>query len=241
MNDIKISIIIPAFNEGALLTQTLSRIEAVGLNSFECLIIVDSIDDSTNAYLEPHLQEFKFAKLLIQSYGKGPANAIRYGMDQAQGECVVVTMADGSDDPKTILDLSNLIFRGVSIACASRYMSGGQQVGGPRFKKFLSKTAGRILYHLARIDTHDPTNSFKAYSIDFLQLIDIESRNGFEIGLELTAKAKRLRRPIAEVPTIWLDRTSGESNFKLAKWLPVYFRWFIYAFGPRLKHPSKPN
>ena len=46
--------------------------------------------------------------------------------------------------------------------------------------------------------------------------VGIHSRDGFEIGLELTAKARRLGRPVAELPTIWLDRTAGESNFKLA-------------------------
>jgi hypothetical protein len=117
------------------------------------------------------------------------------------------------------------------VACASRYMPGGQQVGGPRFKKFLSKSAGKILYHLAGVDTHDPTNSFKAYSAMFLRMVDIESTNGFEIGIELVAKARRLRLPIAEIPTIWLDRTIGKTNFKIAKWLPKYLKWFFFAFG----------
>jgi hypothetical protein len=40
--------------------------------------------------------------------------------------------------------------------------------------------------------------------------------------------------PVAEVPTIWLDRTFGMSNFKLAKWLPRYLRWYRFAFGPPL-------
>jgi len=50
-------------------------------------------------------------------------------------------------------------------------------------------------------------------------------------ALELTAKARRLRRPVAEVPTIWLDRTMGESNFDLKAWIPRYLRWYRYAFG----------
>ena len=64
----------------------------------------------------------------------------------------------------------------------------------------------------------------------------IQSRDGFEIGLELTAKARRLRRPVAEIPTIWLDRTAGESNFKLRKWIPKYLRWYRFAFGRPLRH-----
>ena len=54
------------------------------------------------------------------------------------------------------------------------------------------------------------------------------------IGLELTAKARRLRRPVAEIPTIWLDRQFGQSNFKMSKWIPKYLRWYRFAFGPPL-------
>ena len=64
--------------------------------------------------------------------------------------------------------------------------------------------------------------------------VGIDSRDGFEIGIELTAKAKRLRLPVAEIPTIWLDRQAGVSNFKVARWVPSYVRWYRFAFGPRL-------
>ena len=143
-------------------------------------------------------------------------------------------MADGCDDPRQIDELTRLVERGVVVAAASRYMPGGQQVGGPCFKRFLSKNAGRSLYWFARIGTRDATNSFKAYNREFVESVGIDSRDGFEIGLELTAKARRLRLPVAEIPTIWLDRPAGVSNFKLAKWIPKYLRWYRFAFGQRL-------
>ena len=145
---------------------------------------------------------------------------------------VVATMADGSDDPRQIDPLARLVDRGVVVAAASRYTATGQQVGGPLVKGILSKTAGRSLKVLARVGTHDATNSFKAYSTEFIREVGIHSRSGFEIGLELTAKARRLRRPVAEVPTIWLDRT-GDSNFDLANWIPRYLRWYRFAFRPQ--------
>ena len=104
------------------------------------------------------------------------------------------------------------------MAAASRYMPGGQQVGGPILKGTLSRLAGRSLRTFARVGTRDATNSFKAYSTEFVRQVGIDSRDGFEIGIELTAKAKRLRLPVAEIPTIWLDRQAGVSNFKIAKW-----------------------
>jgi hypothetical protein len=122
----------------------------------------------------------------------------------------------------------------VAVAAASRYMAGGQQVGGPVLKATMSRMAGRSLRLLAHVGTRDATNSFKAYATDFVREAGIDSRDGFEIGIELTAKAKRLGLPVAEIPTIWLDRQAGVSNFKVAKWIPSYLRWYKFAFGPRL-------
>ena len=55
----------------------------------------------------------------------GPAFAIRAGIEQATAPMVVVTMADGSDDPTQVDELARLIERGVVVAAASRYMPGG--------------------------------------------------------------------------------------------------------------------
>ena len=95
----------------------------------------------------------------------------------------------------------------------------------------MSRLAGRSLKTFARVGTRDATNSFKAYSTSFVRQVGIDSRAGFEIGLELTAKARRLRLPVAEIPTIWLDRAFGVSTFRMRQWLPAYLRWYRFAFG----------
>jgi dolichol-phosphate mannosyltransferase len=229
-----VSIVIPAYNEGEQIVQGLDRIcESVRLPA-ELLVVVDAPDDSTVPVLARYAQREPRLRTLINTYGRGPAFAIRFGIDHAASPCVVVTMADGCDDPRQVDDLVRLVERGVVVAAASRYMPGGQQVGGPRLKNFLSRLAGRSLHTFANAGTRDATNSYKAYDAKFLRDVGIESRHGFEIGLELTAKARRLRSPIAEIPTIWLDRTAGSSNFKLAAWIPKYLRWYLFAFGPKL-------
>jgi glycosyltransferase involved in cell wall biosynthesis len=235
MNKLRASIIVPAKNETEYINTFLDRLVKNITSEVEVLIVVDSIEDLTLS----HIQSSNFEKLslrkLVSTYGPGPANAIKYGIDSATTGIVVVTMADGSDDPRNVDDLILLIERGCSVAVASRYMPGGQQIGGPKFKKYLSKTASFILRIFAGIPTHDSTNSFKAYSMKFLKEAKIESRNGFEVGLELVAKAHRNKLLIAEVPTIWIDRLVGKSHFSIRKWLPYYLYWFLYAFGLRLK------
>jgi dolichol-phosphate mannosyltransferase len=230
----RVSIVIPAYEEGAAIVPILNRIEEGISLPHEVLVIVDDGNDATIPAVEAAAARGAHVRALVNAYGAGPANAIRYGIDHAAAPVAVVTMADGSDDPRLIDDLARLVERGVVVASASRYMPGGQQVGAPMLKRTLSRLAGRSLYAFARVGTRDATNSFKAYSTAFVREVGIDSRHGFEIGLELTAKARRLRRPVAEIPTIWLERDSGVSRFKLSAWIPHYLRWYRFAFGPPL-------
>ncbi len=230
----RVSVVIPVHNEGDAIVACLDRVfESVTLPC-EILVVFDTPDDTTVAYLEKYAADEDRLVPTLNTYGRGPADAMRFGIDAARAPVVVVTMADGCDDPQQIDALARLVERGVVVAAASRYSRGGQQVGVPSLKRLFSRTAGRTLCLFARVGTHDATNSFKAYSKAFIHEVGIQSDAGFEMGIELVAKARRLRRPVAELPTIWLDRTAGVSNFRMAAWLSRYLRWYLLAFGPKL-------
>jgi glycosyltransferase involved in cell wall biosynthesis len=230
----RVSIVIPVYNEGSQVEPILKRIAASVGFEHEILVVYDDDSDSTLPTLKLlQLDNPSFVPVL-NSLGKGPAKAIRSGFLVASAPVVIVTMADGCDDPDQVGDLVKLVERGVVIASASRYVKGGQQVGGPWVKSIVSRLAGKSLFYLARVGTRDATNSFKAYSRQFVNEVQIESEHGFEIGLELVAKARRRRLPVAEIPTIWLDRSFGVSNFKFSRWLPHYIKWYIYAFGAKI-------
>ena len=211
--------------------------EAIEIDA-EIVVVVDDEGDSTVPFVNEFARRDPRARLAINTYGRGPANAIKFGMHNAVSSVVVVTMADGCDDPFQIDLLTRLVERGVVVAAASRYARSGQQVGGPWAKGFMSRMAGLTLFHLARVGTRDATNSYKAYSKRFIDAVGVESDKGFEIGIELVAKARRFRQPVAEIPTIWLDRAFGASNFKLMAWLPRYLHWYFFSFGPRLTLPT---
>jgi dolichol-phosphate mannosyltransferase len=234
----RVSVVVPAYNEAEGIVAFLDRLlEGIRLPC-EVRVVYDRPEDTTAPVLERYARQEPKVVPTLNTYGPGPANAIRFGIDTAAAEVVVVTMADGSDDPRQIDQLTRLVERGVVVAAASRYMPGGQQVGGPALKTLLSRLAGLTLYWFARVGTRDATNSFKAYARSYVQSVGIDSRHGFEIGLELVAKARRLRLPVAEIPTIWLERQAGVSNFKLAAWIPSYLAWYRFAFGPRLETES---
>ena len=230
----RVSVVVPVCNEGEAIVPFLDRLfDGVRLPC-EVLIVYDDPADTTVPHLERYAAAEPRAIPTHNTDGRGPARAIRFGIGRARAEVAVVTMADGSDDPEQIDPLCRLVERGVVVAAASRYMSGGQQIGGPFVKSWLSRLAGLSLYWLAGVGTRDATNSFKAYSTRFVREVGIDSDTGFEIGLELVAKARRLGLQTAEIPTIWLERARGVSNFHVARWIPRYLRWYRFAFGRRL-------
>jgi dolichol-phosphate mannosyltransferase len=224
----------PARDEAALIGPVLDRLMNAVTLPCEVLVVVDSPADATAAAVQRYAATEPAVSCLVSCYGNGPAQAIRSGVVAAMAPVLVVTMADGSDDPAQIDQLAGLVERGAVVAAASRYSPGGRQLGGQWPKCTLSRLAGRSLQLLARPGTRDATNSFKAYSAGFVASVGIDSRHGFEVGIELTAKARRLRLPVAELPTTWSARPAGRSSFRLIRWLPRYLRWYAFCFGPRL-------
>jgi dolichol-phosphate mannosyltransferase len=224
----------PARDEAALIGAVLDRLLAEVSSPCEVLVVVDRPDDPTIGVVERYAARWPAVSCLVNDRGTGPAQAIRAGMAAARAPVLVVTMADGSDDPRQINALAGLVEGGAAVAAASRYSAGGSQLGGQWPKCLLSRLAGRSLQLLARPGTSDATNSFKAYSAALVASVGIDSRHGFEVGIELTAKARRMRLPVAELPTTWRGRQAGRSSFRLARWLPRYLRWYAFCFGPPL-------
>ena len=233
----RVSIVIPARDEAEAVTAVLAGLARSVRHPAEVLVVVDTPADPTVAAVRACVRAELPVRCLVSAYPGGPAGAIRWGFENARAPVVVVTMADGSDDASQIDELADLVEAGAVVAAASRYARGGRQVGAPLVKRSLSWLAGRSLQALARPGTCDPTNSFKAYSAEFARCAEIESRRGFTIGIELTAKARRMRLPVTEVPTTWRERGSGRSHFRLIRWLPGYLRWYLYCFGGSLTDP----
>lgn len=225
--------IIPACGDETRITSVLDRLFESVRMSCEVIVVADSYADPTlsaamtYAACEPRVRCYVTG-------GLGAADAIRSGMEAARADVIVVTMPDGRDDPQQIDDLARLVERGCAVAAASRYSRGGQLVGAPRMRTLMSRGACRSLQIFSKIGTSDATNSYKACSAAFARRAGIDSRDGFGIGIELTAKARRLRLPIAEIPTIGVDHLAEVPSLAIVRWLPSYLRWYWFCFGPRL-------
>ena len=220
--EINKSLIIPLKEETEEVLVILKRFLQYLKIDTELIVVLDSDQDPTYEILKN--SDLNII-ILLSEFDPGASNAIKYGISKSSGKFICIAMGDGSDDPTQVEDLLLLVERGLSISVASRYSKGGEFVGKKDIKYFLSKYSGRLLYYFFRIGTKDPTNMFKAYDKNFLQEISIESSVGFTLGLELVVKAKWKRKSIGEIPTVWIDRTFGESKFVLRKFIPKYLVW----------------
>jgi len=230
----KLSIVIPVYNEGKVITKTITRLEFSVKLPHELIIVYDMNSDTTVPPVRKLQKRFKNIKLIKNKFGNGALNAIKTGLKSAKGSAICVMMADLTDDPKVINSMVKKFDDGYDIIAASRYMKNGHQKGGPILKQLLSRGAGLSLYYLAGIPTHDATNSFKIYSKKFLNNTKIESDGGFELGIELTVKGHFSGYKVTEIPTTW-TYLSKESRFYLKKWLPNYLKWYFLAFKKRYK------
>ena len=228
-----LSIVLPVYNEGEAVTPVLRALSRALRTPHELVVVYDFDGDTTVPVVTRLSTEIPELRGLRNDRGRGVLNAMKAGIAGTTGELVLISMADGSDEPGLVEPMVALGRGGAAVVAASRYMRGGRQIGGPILKRTLSRAAGLSLHWFAGVPTHDPTNNFKLYRRDFLDSVTIESEAGFELALELTVKATIAGRRIAELPTIWRDRTAGQSNFKLRKWLPHYLRWYLAALRAR--------
>lgn len=224
-----LSIVVPVHNEGSNIAPLLNGIRTHVRAPHHVFIVYDRDDDNTLPVVQSLMPQYDNVVLVKNRYGRGFLNAIKTGFEAATDDAVLVLMADMSDDLSGVDTMLTRIDEGYDIVCGSRFMRGGGQIGGLWVKKILSRTAGWFLRHVVRLPTADVTNNFRMYSTRVLRDIDIESDGGAEIGMEILVKAFVKGYRICELPTVWRDRTAGESRFQLRKWLPKYFRWFVYA------------
>jgi dolichol-phosphate mannosyltransferase len=231
----ELSIVLPVYNEGEAVAGVIRALAAAVHSPCEILVVYDFDEDTTVPVARALAEKLPVVTPLRNELGRGVLNAMKAGMAAARAPYVLVSMADGSDEPEVIDRMVGLAIDGADIVAGSRYMKGGRQLGGPALKRTMSRMAGLTLHWFAGVPIHDSTSNFKLYSRRFLDSVEIESTAGFELALELSVKATLAGRRFEEVPTTWRDRTSGKSNFKLRSWLPHYLHWYLVAFHGRFR------
>ncbi len=224
-----LSLIVPVFREGEAAAGPLSAIEQNLRVPHETLAVYDFDEDPTVAVVERLARTYPSLCPVRNRIGPGIPNAIRAGFAAARGERLIVTMADGSDDPRDYGRILEAFENGADIVCPSRYRRGGRRIGGPRLAGMLSRLAGLSLHLAGALPVTDATNAFKGYRRRVIDAIPLEGNGGFAYTLELVTKAHAAGCRFDEFPTTWRGRIAGQSNFRLLAWLPAYLKWYFRA------------
>jgi glycosyltransferase involved in cell wall biosynthesis len=223
-------IIIPVYNEGLNIQSVLESFRRELAFPYRVLICYDFEEDSTLAALRPLTGE-DYRYETVKNHGRGVFAAIQTGLSRTTAPLVFTFPADDDYNAPRLNAMMEKASEGFDIVCASRFMRGGCMRGCSLIKAFLVRAAAFLLYHFARIPTHDPTNGLRLFSRRVVESMPIESRVGWAFSLELLVKCHRLGWPIAELPAEWHERKAGRSRFRILRWLPQNLRWLFYGFA----------
>jgi dolichol-phosphate mannosyltransferase len=225
----ELDIVVPVYNEGEnIRAMLLSLVEHVR-TPFRVLIAYDRDDDSTLTALEGFADP-RCEVVRLKNRGTGAFGAVVSGFESSTASAVLVMPADDDYNAHRLDEMMALHRQGCDIVCPTRFMPGGSMVGCPWAKALIARTSAFVLRHLARLPVRDASNGFRMFSRRVLESIPLESSAGFTYSIELLVKCHRLGWRMGEVPVDWYERKAGQSRFRLGKWLPLYWKWFKYAF-----------
>ena len=216
-----VTIIVPMFNEQEnipSLVQTLKESLAAIPWEWEILLVNDGSRDRTLAVAQEAAQRESRVRVVSYLVNQGRGKALRAGFEKARGRFVVTTDADMSYHPKQILPMVRALQEDeeLDIVVASPYAPGGEVIGVPWQRLWVSRLGNLFLRIVFPQSLHTTTGIFRAYRRDVLRYLDLAS-DGKEIHLEILSKALAAGFRVREVPAVLTYRQRGKSKFRFRK------------------------
>ena len=228
----KVSLIIPAHNEEGCIENTVrafnGELEKENI-SHEILVVNDNSRDGTQAVLDRLLKEIPELRYVNNDPPNGFGFAVRKGLENFQGDCAAIVMADFSDRPADLVAYYRKMDEGFDCVFGSRFMRGGGTVDYPRLKYYLNRLTNNIIKIMFGIRYNDTTNAFKLYSKETIEGLKPFLSHHFNMTVELPLKAIVRGYTYAVVPNQWTNRKSGKSNLKIKEMGSRYFFIILYC------------
>ncbi len=230
----KLSIVIPAYNEEESITETIDLIEEAFSKvtiDHEIYVVNDNSKDNTLQVLEQLKQKYPSLNYGTNSGPNGFGYAVRYGLERFSGDCVAVMMADLSDSPYDLIRYYTTMVEGnYDCVFGSRFIKGGKVIDYPWVKKIINRIANFIIRMVMRINYNDTTNAFKLYKREVIDGVKPILSPHFNLTIELPLKAIIRGYSYTVVPNSWTNRKYGVSKLKIKEMGSRYFFILVYCF-----------
>lgn len=225
----KLSVVIPVYNEKKTLNELILRVEAVSIDK-EIIIVDDASTDGTRDLLKKYEEREGF-EVIYQPKNKGKGAALRAGFEIVKGEVIIIQDADLEYNPKDFpVLLEPILDKRADVVYGSRFL------GGPhRVLFFWHYLANKFLTTLSNMFTNinltDMETGYKAFRREVIESISLKS-NRFGFEPEFTMKVAQKKFVIYEVPISYAGRDYSEGkkiNWKdgvAALWFILRFRFF---------------
>jgi glycosyltransferase involved in cell wall biosynthesis len=233
---LRISVLVPAYNEHSTIGVILSKLLALPVNVYEIIVVDDGSSDGTDAVVQRFAAEDSRVRYFHQK-NQGKTAAIRHALHQASGDIILVQDADLEYDPADIPDLVAPILEDkADVVYGSRFMV---------------KRAARVLYYyhylankaltcfsniLTNRNMTDIETCYKAFRAGVIKPLKLTS-SGFGMEVEITALVCRTHARTYEVPISYYGRTYEEGK-KISTIDGIHALWYIFYYNlivPRTK------
>lgn len=233
----KLSVVIPAYNEEKNLPETLDTLlpvlRAEGIE-FEVVVVNDNSRDSTRSVVLARMNDDPEVVLVDNVPPGGFGRAIRAGLAHFTGDAVAIMMADQSDDPVDLVRCFRALERGYDCVFGSRFRRESRVSAYPAVKLVVNRVVNKGLQVLFLTPFNDLTNAFKVYRRSAIEGLGPLHACHFNITIELSLGCVIRGYRIAELPINWSGRTWGVSNLRLRQMGRRYLATLLKIWLERL-------
>jgi dolichyl-phosphate beta-glucosyltransferase len=217
----KLSVLIPVFNEAARILPTLERIFTymdAHHPDYEVLLVDDGSTDGTADLVQRQFPQRTQLRILTYAGNRGKGHAVRFGALHAQGEVVLMTDADLSTPIEEMEKMLPWLDRGYDLAIGSRALA---QSEIRRRQPFYREGGGKLFNLLVRLvvlpDFHDTQCGFKLFRRESLvPVLNQLHIDGFAFDVEIIALATACGLKVAEVPVVWINSPTSRVRLRAA-------------------------
>jgi dolichol-phosphate mannosyltransferase len=228
-----LSVVIPARDEEGCIAVTVEHLHAElkrrGI-PHEIVVVDDGSQDSTWEILQRLSASMPELRPLQNVGLHGFGRAVICGINAAQGDAVVIMMADESDDCRDVVGYWEKLTEGYDAVFGSRFIKGGAVIDYPPLKYVFNRWGNLFIKMLFRIQLNDTTNAFKAYRRTTLDGLRPFLAPQFNLTVELPLKTIVRGYSWAMIPITWRNRRTGVAKFKIREMGSRYFFIVCYCW-----------